>query len=58
MSTAQDPAHAWDWVSVPYTDYAAKALAEDQRAYYEKYDTDKDKPMLRTEVWRVKLRDQ
>lgn len=58
LSLALDPAHAFDWVSVPHTNFASNTLAKDKADYYKRYDVDKDRPMPRTEMWAVKLKDE
>lgn len=56
MDVATDPRNAWKFVSKVTTDFAAKTLADDQAAYYKKYDIDPEHPINRAgHLWSVRL---
>lgn len=54
MKDALDPTAAWDAPDNPSLDYSVAAVSRKQKAYYTKYDTDKEHPMERSgHLWRV-----
>jgi hypothetical protein len=58
MSEAMDPANAFKFVTTVVTDFAAETLAADQKAYYDKWDKNPDRPINRAgHLWRVRLKE-
>lgn len=57
MSEATDPRNEYEFETnpAPLIDFAARSIGQTSRAYYDKYDANKQKPMDRSgHIWRTR----